>query len=129
MRDHWNNVEVEDEDKLVEECVAIIKAAGKVSYAEYHNLRISAELCDRSHFKNAFDVLAAKSGQKAPKELDIILEDPDFDVRVEFMKKVVAATDPAPAGVRAKHQSFITDDLVGLTQGLRRRLRRGFFIE
>ena len=32
-------------------------------------------------------------------DLDIILEDPDFDVRVSFMKAVVAAVDDKPAGV------------------------------
>lgn len=101
MRDHWNNVEVKDEEKLTEECISIVKKAGTLTYSEMQELRISAELCDRGHFATAFARIAAKAGEKVPKELDYILEDPDFDVRVSFMKAVVAAVDPAPAGTRA----------------------------
>ena len=102
MRDYWNNVEVKDEEKLTNDVIAIIKKAGTLTYSEMHELRISAELCDRGHFAAAFKRIAAKVGEKVPKELDYILEDPDFDVRVAFMKNVVAAVDPAPAFARAK---------------------------
>lgn len=98
MRDFWNNVPEVDEEKLIGEVVAIIEKAGALTYAEMQELRISSELCDRGHFKRAAEVIAAKAGEKLPKELDWILEDPDFDVRVSFMKAVVAAVDPAPAG-------------------------------
>ena len=43
---------------------------------------------------------AAKVGEKVPAGLDAIMEDPDFDVRVSFMKAVVAAIDPAPTPAR-----------------------------
>jgi hypothetical protein len=102
MRDHWNNVEVTDEAKLTADVIAVIKKAGELSYSEMQELRIAAELCDRGHFKRAAEVIAAKAGEPLPKELDYILEDPDFDVRVSFMKAVVEAVDPAPAGTRVK---------------------------
>ena len=98
-RDCWNNVEVQDEEKLTAEVIEIVKKAGKLSYPEMQELRISAELCDRGHFKRAMQVIADTTGSALPKELDIILEDPDFDVRVSFMNAVVKAVDPAPAGV------------------------------
>jgi len=98
-RDCWNNVEVQDEEKLIADCVAIVKKAGTLTYGEMQELRISSELCDRGHFKAAMDVIAAKAGEKCPADLDIILEDPDFDVRVSFMKAVVKAVDDKPAGV------------------------------
>ncbi len=101
MRDYWNNVEVKDEEKLKEEIIAIVNAAKPLTYSEMQELRISSELCDRSHFKWAVDRLAAKTGAKVPADLDIVLEDPDFDVRVSFMKDVVKATDPAPVQPRA----------------------------
>lgn len=102
MRDHWNNVAVTDEEKLIADCIAIVNKAGELNYSEMQELRISSELCDRGHFAAAFDRIAAKAGEKAPKELAYILEDSDFDVRVSFMKAVVEAVDPLPAGVRAK---------------------------
>lgn len=102
MRDHWNNVAVTDEEKLIADCIEIVKKAGELTYSEMQELRIASELCDRGHFATAFARIAAKAGEKAPKELDYILEDPDFDVRIAFMKAVVSAVDPAPAGVRAK---------------------------
>ena len=101
-RDNWNQKAVADRDALVAECIEIVKAAAPYTYSEFHELRISAELCDRSHFKRAMEVLAAKSGAKLPADLDVMLEDPDFDERVAFMKEVVVATDPIPVGVRAK---------------------------
>ena len=48
-------------------------------------LRNSAELCDRGHFAFAAKRVADRVGETLPKELDYILEDPDFDVRVSFM--------------------------------------------
>ena len=98
-RDHWNDVVVEDEEKLTNDVIAIIKKAGKLPYPEMQELRIAAELCDRGHFKRAAQNIANIAGEKLPKDIDVILEDPDFDVRVSFMKAVVAAVDPAPAGV------------------------------
>ena len=101
MRDHWNNVEVTDEEKLTADVIAILKNAAPLSYSEMQELRNSAELCDRGHFAFAAKRVADRVGETLPKELDYILEDPDFDVRVSFMKAVVSAIDPAPAGVRA----------------------------
>lgn len=63
-------------------------------------LRNAAELCDRGHFEYQIAALAAKVGEKVPAGLDAIMEDPDFDVRVSFMKAVVAAIDPAPTPAR-----------------------------
>ncbi len=100
MRDYWNNVPDPDEEELAEACIAIIRKIEPLSYPEMHNLRISAELCDRGHFYNAMQVVCERAGEKVPAGLDIILEDPDFDVRVSFMKKVVAAVDPAPTPAR-----------------------------
>lgn len=100
MRDYWNNVETPDEEKLVAEVIALIKKAGKLSYSEMQELRNAAELCDRGHFEYQIAALAAKVGEKVPAGLDAIMEDPDFDVRVSFMKAVVAAIDPAPTPAR-----------------------------
>ncbi len=100
MRDYWNNVESPDEEKLIAEVVALIKKAGKLTYAEIQELRNSAELCDRGHFGYQIAAIAKKVGEKVPAGLDVILEDPDFDVRVSFMKAVVAAVDPAPVASR-----------------------------
>ena len=100
MRDYWNNVETPDEEKLVAEVIALIKKAGKLSYSEMQELRNAAELCDRGHFEYQIAALAAKVGEKVPAGLDGIMEDPDFDVRVSFMKAVVAAIDPAPTPAR-----------------------------
>ena len=97
MRDYWNNVETPDEEKLVAEVIALIK---KASYSEMQELRNAAELCDRGHFEYQIAALAAKVGEKVPAGLDAIMEDPDFDVRVSFMKAVVAAIDPAPTPAR-----------------------------
>lgn len=101
MRDHWNNVEVTDEEKLTADVIAILKKAAPLSYSEMQELRNSAELCDRGHFAFAAKRVADRVGETLPKELDYILEDSDFDVRVSFMKAVVSAVDPAPAGTRA----------------------------
>lgn len=100
MRDYWNNVEMPDEEKLTEEVIALLKKAGKLSYSEMQELRNSAELCDRGHFGYQVAAIAKRIGEKVPEGLDIILEDPDFDVRVSFMKAVVAAIDPAPTPAR-----------------------------
>lgn len=100
MRDFWNNVEAPDEEKLIADVVAILKKAGKLSYSEMQELRNSAELCDRGHFEYQVKAIAERIGEKVPAGLDVIMEDPDFDVRVSFMKAVVAAVDPAPTPAR-----------------------------
>lgn len=100
MRDYWNNVAMPDEEKVAEEVIALIKKAGKLTYSEMQELRNAAELCDRGHFEAQIAALAAKLGEKVPAGLDVIMEDPDFDVRVSFMKTVVAAVDPAPTPAR-----------------------------
>ena len=100
MRDFWNNVEAPDEEKLIADVVAIIKKAGTLTYSEMQELRNSAELCDRGHFEYQVNAIAAKVGEKVPAGLAVIMEDPDFDVRVSFMKAVVAAVDPAPTPAR-----------------------------
>lgn len=101
IRDYWNRVEVADEEKVKNDVIALIKKAGTLTYSEMQELRNSAELCDRSHFMASVQRVAERIGEKVPKELEAFLEDPDFDVRVSFMKAVVEAVDPAPAGVRA----------------------------
>ena len=100
MRDYWNNVAAPDEQKVAEEVIALIKKAGKLSYFEMQELRNAAELCDRGHFEYQIAALAERIGEKVPAGLDVIMEDPDFDVRVSSMKTVVAAVDPAPTPAR-----------------------------
>lgn len=102
MRDYWNNAPEVDVEALVAATIEVIKAAEPLTYWEMQELRNSYELCDRGHFARMIDVLAAKAGVKVPAGLDVVLEDPDFDVRVSFMKDVVVAVDPTPAGIRAK---------------------------
>ncbi len=100
MRDYWNNVETPDEEAVIAEVVALVKKAQPLTYSEIQELRNSSELCDRGHFEYQIARLAAKVGEKVPAGLAIIMEDPDFDVRVSFMKAVVAAVDPAPVAAR-----------------------------
>ena len=102
MRDYWNNAPEVDVEAVAAATIEVIKAAEPLTYWEMQELRNCSELCDRGHFGRMIEVLAAKSGAKAPAGLDVVLEDPDFDVRVSFMKAVVDAVDPMPAGVRAK---------------------------
>ena len=100
MRDYWNNVESPDEEKLIAAVVELVKKAQPLTYSEMQELRNAAELCDRGHFEYQIKRLADKVGEKVPAGLDVIMEDPDFDVRVSFMKAVVAAVDPAPVAAR-----------------------------
>ena len=100
MRDYWNNVTVEDPEAVKAEVIEIIKKAGTLTYSEIQELRNSAELCDRSHFQWAVKRIADKIGETVPKDLDVIMEDPDFDVRVSFMAAVVKAVDPFPVQPR-----------------------------
>ena len=100
MRDYWNNVADPDEEALAAEIIEIVKKAAPYTYSEMQELRIAAELCDRGHFERQIAVLAEKAGEKVPAGLAVIMEDPDFDVRVSFMKAVVAAVDPAPTPAR-----------------------------
>ncbi len=100
MRDYWNNVPDPDADEVAGKIITIIEKAGRLTYYQAQELRNSAELCDRGHFKYITEAIAEQAGEKLPPELDVILEDPDFDVRVSFMKKVVDAVDPAPVPAR-----------------------------
>ena len=100
MRDHWNDVVAVDPEATKAEVIEIIKKAGTLTYSEIQELRNSAELCDRSHFQWAVKRIADKIGETVPKDLDIIMEDPDFDVRVSFMAAVVKAVDPFPVQPR-----------------------------
>ena len=100
MRDYWNNVVVEDPEAVKAEVIEIIKKAGTLTYSEIQELRNSSELCDRSHFQWAVKRIADKVGEKVPADLEAIMEDPDFDVRVSFMQAVVKAVDPAPVQPR-----------------------------
>ncbi len=102
MRDYWNNAPEADVEAVAAACIEVIKAAEPLSYWEMQELRNSAELCDRGHFGRMVEVVASRAGVKVPAGLDVVLEDPDFDVRISFMKSVVDAVDPMPAGVRAK---------------------------
>ena len=102
MRDYWNNAPAVDEEAVAAATIEVIKAAEPLTYWEMQELRNSSELCDRGHFARMIDVLAKKAGVKVPAGLDVVLEDPDFDVRISFMKAGVDAVDPTPAGVRAK---------------------------
>ncbi len=104
-RDHWNDVAFEDEGAIADKVIEVLNVAkGKMTYSDMQEIRISAELCDRSHFETAVRRLAAKYDveKDLPKEMVYVLEDPDFDVRVSFMKKVSDAIDPAPVQARAK---------------------------
>ena len=104
-RDNWNNVAFEDQDAIADKVISVLGAAkGKMTYADMQEIRISAELCDRSHFEVSVHDLARKFGveKDLPKEMAYVLEDPDFDVRVSFMKKISDAIDPAPTQARAK---------------------------
>ena len=100
MRDYWNNVVCEDPEAVKAAVIDIIKKAGTLSYFEIQELRNSAELCDRSHFQWAVKNIADRVGETVPADLDIIMEDPDFDVRVSFMAAVVKAVDPFPVQPR-----------------------------
>ena len=95
MRDFWNNVPDPDVDEVAGKVIAIIEKAGRLTYAQAQELRNSSELCDRGHFEYVVKALADQVGEKVPAEMLVILEDPDFDVRISFMKQVVDAVDPA----------------------------------
>ena len=104
-RDNWNNVAYDDENAIADKVIKVLDAAkGKMTYSDMQEIRISAELCDRSHFEASVRRLADKFGveKDLPKEMVYVLEDPDFDVRVSFMKKISDAIDPAPVQARAK---------------------------
>ncbi|MDD6254746.1 MAG: hypothetical protein PUA82_01865 [Eubacteriales bacterium] len=96
MRDYWNNVEVKDEDALKDQVIAVIQKAKPLSYSEMQELRNASTLCDRSHFQYTVKRIADRAGEAYPEELDIVMEDPDFDVRVSFMNDVVKAVDDMP---------------------------------
>lgn len=100
MRDFWNNVPDPDVDEVAGKVIAIIEKAGRLTYAQAQELRNSSELCDRGHFEYVVKALADQVGEKVPAEMLAILEDPDFDVRISFMKQVVDAVDPAPVPSR-----------------------------
>lgn len=105
MRDFWNNVPDVDDDAVIAETIEALKGAfdpKNYSYYEAQEMRNSAELCDRGHFQYIAKEICGRLGTKVPAGVEVILEDPDFDRRVSFMKAVVAGIDPAPAGVRAK---------------------------
>ncbi|MDD7408268.1 MAG: hypothetical protein SOV71_00895 [Anaerovoracaceae bacterium] len=96
MRDFWNDVVVEDEEAVKKAVIDLINAAKPLSYSEIQELRNSSTLCDRSHFQYTVARIAARSGAEVPADLDAIMEDPDFDVRVSFMNDVVKAVDEQP---------------------------------
>lgn len=100
MRDYWNNLPDPDVDEVAGKVIAVIEKAGRLTYFQAQELRNSSELCDRGHFEYIVRAIADQVGEKVPAEMDVILEDPDFDVRVSFMKQVVDAVDPAPVPAR-----------------------------
>lgn len=107
MRDNWNNLPEVDDDQVKDELVAILKKgipAKDYSYSEVQELRISSELCDRSHFVAAAKRIADKAGDKLPAGLAVVMEDLDFDRRTSFMKAVVEAVDPAPVAARVRRR-------------------------
>lgn len=101
-RDHWNDVQVKDEEALLAQVIAICEKAKPFTYSEIQELRNCSDLCDRSHFQYEIKRLCDKTGEAYPKELDIIMEDPDFDLRNTFMKNVVKAVDPLPTKPRVR---------------------------
>jgi hypothetical protein len=103
-RDHWNDVTLSDEriEELKKECIEIIEAAKPLTFSEAQELRNCKELCDRSHFAGEMKRLCAKTGKPYPKDIDIVLEDPDFDVRLSFITEIQVATDPAPTKKRVR---------------------------
>lgn len=96
MRDHWNDVVVEDTDAVQKQVIDLINGAKPLSYSEMQELRNSMELCDRSHFEYQVKRIADRVGAEVPEGLDVIMEDPDFDVRISFIRAVLKAVDDQP---------------------------------
>jgi len=80
-------------EKILASVAEAFKKAQPLTYSESQEVRISMELCDRSHMELAMKKIYDKAGMVMPKELLETLGDDEFDVRMACMKAIVGVME------------------------------------